>query len=293
MRRRSAWRAALVLGAPLVWLAVIVLARAGVAGPARLLAPLTGFLGSVVQWVVGWTGIAALRDGATLYVPGAFGYEISVGCTGLLPAAVLAVALLASPGSRAAKRRGLLLGVPAILALNVVRLAHLFYLGIHAPRMFPLAHSVLWEGAMVAFTFATWLAWSRWAAQGPPAPASAAVGETAQQLDQWLELGGDRGVHRADRAALVNHDVLEQVGTAARRQVLGPQPPEIGAVQQGAELRQRVGAELEVRYGRPAGEVDRAVAQHHEPVFPARDAAGPSILDEGGSLRIHRGASQD
>ena len=185
MRRGSSLRAGLVVGAPLVWLAVIVLARVGVAAPARLLAPLTGFLGSVVQWVVGWTGIAALRDGATLYVPGAFGYEISVGCTGLLPAAVLAVAVLASPGSRSAKRRGLLLGVPAILALNVARLAHLFYLGIHAPRMFPLAHTVLWEGAMVAFTFATWLVWSRWAVQRP-VPASAAVGETAQQLDQRL-----------------------------------------------------------------------------------------------------------
>jgi exosortase/archaeosortase family protein len=157
-------RQAVRLGALLAWLGVIVLARSGAAAPARILEPVTTVLASLVQSLVRWTGVEALRAGALLYVPGVFGYEIGIGCTGLLPAALVAVAILASPGTGAAKRRGLLVGVPLVLAVNLLRLAHLFYLGIHSPRLFALAHAVLWEGAIVLITFATWLAWSRWSA---------------------------------------------------------------------------------------------------------------------------------
>jgi len=82
-----------------------------------------------------------------------------------LPAAVLAVAILASPGMWGAKQRGLVVGIPLVRAVNLLRLVHLFYLGIHVPRHFVLAHTLVWEGTMVLFTFVTWLLWTRWAAR--------------------------------------------------------------------------------------------------------------------------------
>ena len=140
---------------------MIVLARAGVPAPGRLLAPVNTSLAALVQALVQWTGIAASRHDALLYVPGAFAYEIVIGCTGLLPAAVVAVAILATPGTLAAKRWGLVAGVGAMLLVNLVRLTHLFYLGVHSPRRFLVAHLFLWEAAMVAAAVAVWLAVSR------------------------------------------------------------------------------------------------------------------------------------
>ena len=156
-------RSALRLAAALVWLGVIVLARGWSGAPVRLLDPLAGLVASVTQGVLQAIGIAAERTGTVLFVPGGFAYDVTIGCTGLLPAAVLTVAILASPGSWGAKRRGLAAGVPLLLTVNLLRLVHLFYLGIHAPGHFVLAHTLLWEGTMVLFTFVTWLLWTRWA----------------------------------------------------------------------------------------------------------------------------------
>jgi exosortase/archaeosortase family protein len=162
---REGWRSALRLAAALAWLGVIVLARGWTGAPVRLLDPLAGLVASLTQTALHGIGIAAERAGTVLYVPGAFAYDINIGCTGLLPAAVLAVAILASPGARRAKQRGLVVGVPLLLTVNLLRLVHLFYLGIHSPRHFVLAHTLLWEGTMVLFSFVTWLLWTRWAAR--------------------------------------------------------------------------------------------------------------------------------
>jgi exosortase/archaeosortase family protein len=125
---------------------------------------LTAWIAFTVQQVLTWTGVGALRHGAYLYVPGTFAYEISLGCSGLLPAGLVTAAILATPATGAAKRRGLLVGVPLVLALNLVRLAHLFHVGMRSPRLFALAHTLWWEAAIVAATFAVWLVWSRRAA---------------------------------------------------------------------------------------------------------------------------------
>jgi len=153
------------LAAALAWLGVIVLARTTSGASVRLLDPLAGLVASLTQAALHGIGIAAQRAGTVLFVPGAFAYDINIGCTGLLPAAVLAVAILASPGTKGAKQRGLLVGVPLLLTVNLLRLVHLFYLGINAPRYFILAHTLLWEGTMVLVTFVTWLLWTRWAAR--------------------------------------------------------------------------------------------------------------------------------
>ena len=180
MRRVGALRVGLRpevrLAAALACLFVIVLPRYRPAVPGGILGSFTAIVASVVQSLLRWIGIEASRAGTFLYVPGSFGYEIGLRCIGMLPAAVLIVAILASPGTGAAKRRGVLVGVPLVLGVNLLRLVHLFYVGIHSPGLFALAHSVLWEGAMVLVTFATWLVWIRWADGLPRPRAVSAVG---------------------------------------------------------------------------------------------------------------------
>lgn len=149
----------------LAWLGVIVVARSQAVGPVHLLDVLPGWVAWLTQAGLQGLGIVAQRAGTELYVPGGFAYDISLGCTGLLPAAVLVVAILASPGTRGAKQWGLVVGVPLVLAVNLLRLVHLFYVGVHSPGRFVLAHEFLWEGTLVLFTFATWLVWSAWTAR--------------------------------------------------------------------------------------------------------------------------------
>lgn len=157
-------RSALRTGAVIAWLGVIVLARSIQDRPARILDAVAGLVASLTQAGLNVLGVAAERMGTVLYVPGGFSYDITIGCTGLMPAAVLIVAILASPGSRAAKRRGLALGLPLVLSINLLRLVHLFWIGTHTPRYFGLAHTSLWEASLVLCTFAIWLVWTRWAA---------------------------------------------------------------------------------------------------------------------------------
>ncbi|HEU5260208.1 MAG TPA: hypothetical protein VFU41_02165 [Gemmatimonadales bacterium] len=158
---RDRLRHCVLVGAPLAWLGVILSARAGVPAPGRWLEPFAELLASLVQLAMAWTGIDTLRHGAFLYAPGAFAYEIGIGCTGLLPAAVVATAILASPGTAVSKGWGLAVGVPLVLLVNLLRLAHLFYLGTHSPALYEQAHLVWWEGALVGMAFAVWLVWSR------------------------------------------------------------------------------------------------------------------------------------
>jgi len=162
---RDGLRSSLRLAAALAWLGVIVLAHTSTGAAVRALDPLAGLVASLTQAVLHAIGIAVQRAGTVLFVPGGFAYDINVGCIGLLPAAVLAVAILASPGTWRPKQRGLAVGVPLVLAVNLLRLVHLFYLGTHAPRFFVMAHSLLWEATLVLFTFVTWLGWTRWAAR--------------------------------------------------------------------------------------------------------------------------------
>jgi exosortase/archaeosortase family protein len=149
--------------AVLTWLIAIILLPYSSASPVNVLEPFATLVAHLTQSALGWVGVGALRAGTFLYVPGVFEYEIRAGCTGILPAAVLTVAIVASPGNDVAKRWGLIVGVPLVLAVNLLRLLHLFYLGVHAPQHFALAHSVLWEGTIVLCTFAVWLAWARYA----------------------------------------------------------------------------------------------------------------------------------
>jgi exosortase/archaeosortase family protein len=157
-RRLRSW---VLLGLPLAWLGVIVSARAGASAPGRWLEPVGALLASLVQLAVAWTGIDTLRQGALLYAPGAFAYEIGIGCTGLLPAAVVATAIVASPGTAGRKAWGLAIAVPLVLLVNLLRLAHLFDLGVRAPALYENAHRFWWEAALVGVVLAVWLVWSR------------------------------------------------------------------------------------------------------------------------------------
>ena len=127
-----------------------------------LLAPLTTWTARVTLALLYWLGIAATRMATVVSHPSGFAYEIHYRCTGFLPVAFLMTAILAYPGCWRRKLVGLAVGVPVLIALNLTRLVHLFYLGVHHPATFDFAHTVLWEGLFVFAIFGLWVGWTRW-----------------------------------------------------------------------------------------------------------------------------------
>lgn len=127
------------------------------------LAPLAAATARVAFALLQATGADAVRSATVIFQPSGFAYDINYSCTGILPAAFLVVSILAYPAAGRVRLAGLAVTVPAILALNQVRLVHLFYVGTRRPEIFDVVHLVVWEWAIIAAVFALWAAWTRWA----------------------------------------------------------------------------------------------------------------------------------
>ncbi len=128
-----------------------------------LLAPLTTWTAGVTPVLLRWAGMEATRVATVVSHPSGFAYEIYYRCTGFLPVAVLTTAILASPGRWRRKLVGLVVGVPVLIALNLARLVHLFYVGVHRPAAFDFAHAVLWQGLVILAIAGLWLGSTCWA----------------------------------------------------------------------------------------------------------------------------------
>lgn len=160
-RWRFAWRTA--LGAALF----LLLYREEILG--RALDPLAVATARAAAGLIELCGMAVVRAAAELHHPGGFAYEIVYRCTGVLPAAILTIAVAAYPATLARKAAGLAAGIPVLLMINFVRLVHLFHVGVNAPERFALVHGVLWEAALIGATVGIFLIWLRW--EPPPSGA--------------------------------------------------------------------------------------------------------------------------
>lgn len=150
--------------------AVFLLYRDEVLGP--VLAPLAAWTAHITLVLVRELGIDAVRDGAVLVHPDGFAYEIAYTCTGFLPVTTFIACVLAYPAKWHAKRVGIAVGVPLLWMVNLVRLVHLFYLGVYIPEAFVVAHEVVWEWLLAVIFIALWLGWIRWS-EKPLNPAAA------------------------------------------------------------------------------------------------------------------------
>lgn len=113
---------------------------------------------SIAQ-ILNWLGMNLQREMATLIHPSGFGYEIGFACTGVIPAGLLATAILAARGHIGARVLGAAIGAVGAWLLNLIRLVSLFYIGVFAPRFFAAAHSIVWQALTVLFVVGFFYAW--------------------------------------------------------------------------------------------------------------------------------------
>lgn len=114
----------------------------------------------VVELLLRSLGNEVLRTGVIVQ-SASVQLEVIHSCTGVYQIAAFAVAVLAYPASLVSKMMGIFRGALCLSAINVFRIATIFYAGTYFPNFLPVLHSVIWEALMILLTIVVWRAWAR------------------------------------------------------------------------------------------------------------------------------------
>lgn len=109
-------------------------------------------------WILGWLGLGGEVVGSRVFSK-AFPVDIIFECTAVYPMAMFTAAVLAFPAGWRAQALGLLLGLPALAAINLVRVVSLVWLGHVHPAWFGAAHLLVWQSLIIVCTVLVWIAW--------------------------------------------------------------------------------------------------------------------------------------
>ena len=134
----------------------------------RVFDPLNVALARLTELGLGYLEIPVSRNGAVLAHADGFSYRISYVCSGVRPAVLIVVAMLAVPATWRWRLAGFAAAFVALEALNLCRLLHLYWTGVAHPETFFFFHRVAWNLAFVAAVTALLALWLALAARTPP-----------------------------------------------------------------------------------------------------------------------------
>lgn len=106
-----------------------------------------------------WLGFVVSVEGARISA-GGFAVDVTEACSGVVPTAIYAAAVLAYPASWGARMAGLVLGTIVIHSLNVLRVVGLFLVGLFANAYFHYTHVYFAQAMIIVAAVATWLFWA-------------------------------------------------------------------------------------------------------------------------------------
>ncbi len=104
---------------------------------------------------------AVLVQGNRLAFDG-FWVVVVEACNGVLPTLIYLAAVFAFPTTWTARLWGGAIGIPAIFALNLIRVASLLVLGAHWPSVFEQVHIYVWQTLVVALSMGIWIFWAEY-----------------------------------------------------------------------------------------------------------------------------------
>jgi exosortase H (IPTLxxWG-CTERM-specific) len=138
------------------------------AGFALLLAPFSqpavtaftvGVVGITAKMVALCGGqVVAAHDVLQNPVTG-FSIKVEDTCNASNVTILLWAAMLAFPAPWREKLKGLLIGSLVLHAVNLFRIASLFYIGQHSPAIFEFTHLYVWEGLIIMVTLVIFWNW--------------------------------------------------------------------------------------------------------------------------------------
>lgn len=126
--------------------------------PRSLLNELQAFTAYITATTISTSGIPVKLDGAHLFLLGEH-WEVILECTALSAFIVFASFVLAYPSHMKSKSFGLLIGIPALFAANIIRLFVLAWATRWSPEYAPVVHDYVWQIAFLLLLVLMWLAW--------------------------------------------------------------------------------------------------------------------------------------
>jgi exosortase H (IPTLxxWG-CTERM-specific) len=103
-----------------------------------------------------WTSVSGTHLSSSDY-----GINVVYGCNGAFATAILLSGIIAYPSRIREKLVGVLIGIPAIFAINQIRVISLFLLGRSHPDVFGEAHVYVWQPIIIIFAILVWDFWAR------------------------------------------------------------------------------------------------------------------------------------
>jgi exosortase/archaeosortase family protein len=85
--------------------------------------------------------------------------EVTPACTGIYQIVVLIGGLVAWSTTGRERNRGIVIGIIALMSINIIRLVSIYYCALSIPDWVPFFHGVFWEGVMVLFVPLFWMFW--------------------------------------------------------------------------------------------------------------------------------------
>lgn len=127
----------------------------------NIIGPFLSLLATLVGKLIDLTGTTVKVSGQVVLIPGVFGIDIADECSGISHLLLFCSAVLAYPGNLRSRMLGILMGVVAVFIVNLIRLATLLWIGVHAQAYFSFIHSYLWGGIGYLGIVLLWFLWLR------------------------------------------------------------------------------------------------------------------------------------
>jgi exosortase H (IPTLxxWG-CTERM-specific) len=125
---------------------------------AGVIKPYTHFLASAVAAFINLFGAGATAGG-TQVASARFTIDIATGCDGVEASSLFVAGVLAFPTPWRARLIGLALGIPAIQAINLLRLVGLYYAGVYLPSLFEELHVYVAQTIVILLSTAILILW--------------------------------------------------------------------------------------------------------------------------------------
>ncbi|WP_340818546.1 archaeosortase B [Methanolobus sp. WCC4] len=103
-------------------------------------------------------GVDSFASGQSVYMNG-FSVMVIDECTGMYELLVYAGCVLAYPTTMRKRSLGIVLGIPAMLTINMFRLVFLSFVGLMYPSLFSYVHYYLWQVTFIFLIILLLLLW--------------------------------------------------------------------------------------------------------------------------------------
>jgi exosortase H (IPTLxxWG-CTERM-specific) len=121
--------------------------------------PYIAFVARMAAVILAILGEDISTDGAVLQSP-RFAVTIYNGCNGLITSLIFVSGVVAFPSRLSAKVIGVIAGLLAIQAINLIRVVSLFYIGVFLPQFFNQSHVVVWQSLVILAGITLWILWA-------------------------------------------------------------------------------------------------------------------------------------